>query len=232
MPQKADQNLTTENPDSLLLNIYNRYYEQRHNYATDQSEGRDSIIQRFENELKTYLSQPKYAQLDFKALNSNPNIHIFTSDDQKLKIFSWDLLNAGSNHTYNNMFVWVKESEAITGSIKNNDNTSGSMYLKAYQLPDNSYLSLAYGTNGGGTDYYTLQKLSWKNQHLYNCEACFDGEDKLTYTKPRSSESYPIYNATSKTISFPEYKKEEETGFLKPTGDTTILKYANGRFTK
>ncbi|MBL3659083.1 hypothetical protein [Fulvivirga sediminis] len=218
----------TESADSLLLNIYNSYYEHRQNYATDQSAGRDSIMQRFKNELKSYLSQPQYAQLDFKALKSHPNVHIITSEDQKLKIFSWDLLNGGTNHTYDNVFVWIDEHKTQTGKINNDE----SMYLKAYLLPDNSYLTIAYGTKGAGTDYYTLRKLSWQNQHFTDCEACFEGENKLVYTKPRADDSYPIYNITSKTISFPEYRKEEETGFFKPTGDTTILKYTNGKFTK
>jgi len=100
------------------------------------------------------------------------------------------------------------------------------------KLEDNSYLIKGYGTHGDGQDFYIFRKLSFENNMIKDCSGCFNGKDQLLFIKPRTDKTSSMYQSSSKTITLPEYKENEDTGFLQKAGSTSTLQFKNGNFIK
>ncbi|MDH7446806.1 hypothetical protein [Aquimarina sp. 2201CG14-23] len=222
--------------DQLLANVYDKYYENRLDYGDSYGEARDTILIRFRETLLKVISDKESISHSFDSLNSK--IKIIVSEDQKLRIFSWDELNGGTWHIYNSIFQYKENEMYSFGDLKivqktpNSSSYSDVAYVHIDKLSDTEYLLKGYGTHGGGQDFYVFRKITFKNNQARDCDRCFNGENQLLFIKPRADKTSPVFKSSSNTIELPEYKENENTGFLEKTGNTITHSYKNGNFIK
>ncbi|WP_340199087.1 hypothetical protein [Ascidiimonas sp. W6] len=220
--------------DLELTNIYQEYYKDRLGFGHE----KDSLLSQFTKKLETALSDKRFIGFSFDSLTKSKQVSVVSSKDAKLKLFSWDTFNMGTWHIYNSMYQFLNNDKIYTGLLTKN-NKSGeiidftdSYHFKIYDFDTNTYLVKSYGTHGGGLDFYTFRLLSFRDNKLVDCKACFDGKNYLLFEKNRTEKASPTYDSKSKTIIYPEYTEDEETGVLKPTGNTITLEYKAGMFLK
>ncbi len=167
-------------------------------------------------------------------------LKVLKSKDKKLKLFSWDEYNGGTWHIYNSVYQYTGVDKMLAGSLVLDDIDSSQKpflytdidYFKLYQPNNDHYLALGYGTHGQGHEFYTMRLLSLIDGVLQDCNDCFDGEDRLVLYKARSTKGIIEYDATSKTIKYPEQIEDQNLNVMKPSGDITILHYKQGVFYK
>ncbi|MBC9795072.1 hypothetical protein [Sinomicrobium weinanense] len=187
---------------------------------------RDSVLARFKAELKKTLKKENSKAYPFKALSGK--VKIAASRNGKLRIFSWQPYPDGCYHIYHAIYQYDNNGRMETGelaSIPGNDHTADLSYTGISEITDNNFLLLGYGTRCGGEDFYTLRNLIFNDGNAKDCRECFAGKDALVFIKPRAVRSVPGYDPETQTISYPEYGKNEETGFYAPTGKTITLQY-------
>lgn len=227
--------------DLQLVNIYEKYNENRHDYGSQKGEARDTILNRFKKTLIKTLLSDKAASYPFDSLSNT--IKVIGSKDKKLRIFSWDELSGGTRHIYNSVFQYNSGEKTFSGFLSLDDNSDDGdvhytdvIHFEIEDVDKGLYLVKGYGTHGGGKDFYVYRLFSFKNGEISDCSNCFDGEDRLVFIKPRGNKVSPEYNKETKEITYPEMKpgfhEGEETGFEKPTGKVLKLKYKEGTFIK
>ncbi|WP_103070928.1 hypothetical protein [Aquimarina sediminis] len=228
--QKTTNDIPVERADQMLGEIYNKYKENQHDYASEPGEARDTILNRFKKTLKTILDNPKFKEHDFEELNKKEKIIVATSSDKKLKIISWDELNGGTWHVYNAMYRYVEGPRMYSGLLSDKKEYLDAYHFKIYDIDTGKYLVKSYGTHGSGKEFYTFRVLSFVDGQIQNCKSCFGGQDYFLLEKNRGDKVSSKYDPIHKTIQYPEYKEDEETGFLNLTGKTITLQYQDGIF--
>lgn len=221
--------------DLSLSEIYKKYYKNRYDYGEKEGEGRDSILNRFKQNLITTLKNKDYANCLFDSLKRD--VKIIKSKDKKLQLFSWDELNGGTWHIYNVAYKYKYNNKLYADFLPIDEyGLLEAVHYKIVEEVNNSYLVKAYGTHGAGQDYYIYRLLSFKENKLVDCYKCFNGEDFFVFKKMRSYDIQPEYDSKSKEIKYPEMipsnHEGEKTGFNEPSGKTLKLKYENGVFVK
>ncbi len=227
--------------DLQLVEIYDKYSENRHDYGSKKGEARDTILNRFKETLLKTLSSDKAISFPFDSLSNT--IKVIASKDKKLRIFSWDELNGGSWHIYNSAFQYDAEGKTHSGILSLNDSVNDELlhytdviHFEIEDVDKGLYLVKGYGTHGSGKDFYVYRLLSFEKGKVADCSSCFDGEDRLVFIKPRGDKVSPKYDKEKKEITYlemkPSFHDGEETGFERPTGKVLKLKYKEGAFIK
>lgn len=232
---QKSSNVPIEKQEQLLVDIYNKFYENRHDYGSSFGEARDTILIRFREKFQEVLNVEEALHYSFPLLSKK--VDTVSSEDKKLRIFSWDELNGGSSHIFNSLYQYNKGNTLAVGYLTDLSVSNQSIFLEIsyYQiigLDQNKYLVFGYGTHGGGQEFYTIRLLNFTDDVVSDCDQCFNGDDQLVFTKPRSAKVRPIFDNKSKTLRFPEFKEDEETGFLYKTNDTVVFEYKKGSFIK
>lgn len=221
--------------DVQLANIYEKFYQNRHDYSANFGESRDTILNRFKKTLLKTLENIESFNYPFDSLQKD--VKIIKSDDNKLRLFSWDELNGGTWHIYKAAYQFIEEGKVYSGFLP----VDNEMYLEAvhYKIVskiEDFYLVKAYGTHGAGNDHYVYRLLSFKDKKLIDCVKCFDGNNIFIFEKMRGYDAEPSFNIKTNTISYPELqpniKDGEETGFTEPSGKILKLEYIDGTFVK
>ena len=221
--------------DLELNDIYQEYYNDRVDFGHE----KDSLLPLFESKLKATLSKNEFYGMAFSALTETKQVNTVTSKDEKLHIYSWDTFNMGSWKIYNSMYQYKNDNELYTGFLSEKDasgnnfiNFSDGFHFEIYDVDKNIYLVKGNGTHGRGQEFYTMRLLEFRNGKLQDCKACFDGEDRLVFHKPRREEGTINYNPETKEISYLEYIEVEGAGGIRPTGRTITIVYKDGKFIK
>lgn len=155
------------------------------------------------------------------------NIVYTTSQDNKLRIFSWDNLEGGSYHTYENFIQFNNNKnhcEIIQLDTLESDPEVG--YYKIFQISDNEniyYLLFGHGTYGGGQHHKIIKILTIKNQKIVECFDFYPNSDRLLIFSNRAQEIGLKYNEQKKEIIFKQYKFDDDIGFY--TNDFDLIKY-------
>lgn len=227
-----------KNKDILLSEIYTKFSDNRHDYAATADEARDTILNRFKKTLLTTLSNHESATIPFDSLAKT--IHVTTSKDKKLRIFSWNELNGGNWHIYNSAYQYNENNKSFSGFLRlENDSAQNPLFTDIihFEIEDiepNKYLVKGYGTHGSRQDFYVYRLLSFSDGKILDCNKCFDGKDKLVFEKSRANKTKPIFDTKTKQISYPEMvpslKDGEDTGFTEQSGKIIMLNYENGTF--
>jgi len=238
----SQQMVDTASIDNHLTSIYKKFSDNRHDYGGKYGEARDTILIRFQNTLAETLRKESFLNVKYDSLSEY--MRIISSEDDKLKIFSWDEFNGGTWHVYNSMYQYKVNNELAVGflTIKTEDNyitDNTEVYHYQIHLIDNDkYLAKAYGTHGSGKEFYMFRLLSYNDGVLKDCSGCFNGYDKFFYEITRGSdELIPQYNPETKEISYHELVEnyidgdlDSPSGFMDSTGKILKIKYENGAF--
>ncbi|WP_346882965.1 hypothetical protein [uncultured Algibacter sp.] len=231
-----------KNRDLQLLKIYQKFYNNRHDYAGKKGEARDSILIRFKSTLIKTLGDKTYINMPFDSLSTR--VKIVSSADKKLNIFSWDELNGGTWHIYNSAYQFRKNDTLYSGILSLNDNetltevhNTDVTHFKIYKIEDNKYLVKGYGTHGSGKEFFVYRLLSFKNEKIQDCNKCFNGNNRFVYEISRGDDLEPLFDIKNKEIIYHELKEtyvqgnlDEPSGFMESTGKILKLKYKAGLF--
>ena len=216
-----------------LVKTYATYVENEYDYK-----GRDSILTRFKKEVQGALEKRELADYYFPEWGKENRV--IRSKDGKLTILTWDWENNGSRHIYESMYRYVDDGKITSGYLYDHELSDAQLpsadYYEIHQLDDISYLVQAWGTYGGGKEYFIMRKLNFKNGSLEDCKKCFDGKDFLFYERNRGMKTAIHYDGDTKILSYPRLVPGllggEETGFYEKAGDSIRLVYRNSEFVK
>jgi len=221
--------------DAELVGLYNKFKENRHHYESDDGENRDVLLNRFTNALLQTLTNKQYTAASFDSLAEV--ITIVSSQDNNLRLFSWNEFSGGTWHIYRTAFQYKAGEQLLAGLLPVDESRyAEAIHFNILDRPNDTYLVKAYGTHGSGQDYFLYRLLSIKNETISDCSQCFNNNDMFIFEKMRGFKSEPSYDSITNTISYPELKPDikdgEDTGFTKPSGNVLQLHYVDGRFIK
>lgn len=223
--------------DLELNQVYQEYYKDRQNFGHE----KDSLLPVFENKLKETLSKKEFYGMSFDSLTKTKQVSVIVSEDQKLRIYSWDTFNMGTWKQYNSIYQYKNNGQIYTEFLSEKENSTGNyinftdgFHYKIYDIDANTYLIEGYGTHGHGQEFYTLLLMEMATTEFKERKESFNGKDKLIVHKPRgnSQKKAIAYNPNTKEIKYLEHLEDKDTGFIKPTDKTITLIYTKGRFMK
>lgn len=198
----------------------------------------DSLRAELKTHIASILSSSNSFEYPFDSLSNY--VTIIKSNDNKLRIFSWDELTGGSWH---DMAVIVQYKTSNQGVkiqwIDSDISEEAKGYTDAIQFEVHDveinkkphYLCFGWGTYGSGHHHNTILIFSLENDSLKVCQDCIEN-DYAVIQAPRSEKIHLEYNAMKKVISFNEFIIDHEIGFFYPTGRRLNLKLRNGKYEK
>lgn len=199
----------------------------------------DSLAPLFKSQLDSVLALPASFTIPFDSLRTR--IKITESNDNNLRIFSWDEKSGGNWHDMTS----IAQFKTATGKIDTKQLNSGNeaetgeytdvVILKIHEIiidHKKYYLTIGYGTHGSGHHHMLGQIFNISNNELIKCESCFDGFGDLVIEAPRSEKINLAYDSDKKELSYNEFQFEDSSGFYRPTGKIMSWKLIDGVFKK
>ncbi|MBD0776402.1 hypothetical protein HPE56_01245 [Maribacter sp. ANRC-HE7] len=227
--------------DNHLTSIYKKFKDNKHDYGGTYGEARDSILIRFQNTLAETLKNESLINVKYDSLSKF--VRIISSEDDKLRIFSWNEFSGGTWHIYNSMYQYKINNELAVGFLTTTENhniidNTEVYHYQIHRIDNDKYLVKGYGTHGSGKEFYVFRLLSFSDGVLKDCNGCFHGDDKFMYEITRGhDELIPQYNPETKEISYHGLVEtyidgdlDSPSGFMKSTGKILKLTYENGAF--
>jgi hypothetical protein len=194
---------------------------------------RDKLRNKFEN----ILSDQNSFGYPFDSLANY--INIIKSNDNKVRIFSWDELSGGSMHDMAVIVQFITNSNKINTQWIDSDisdepnGMTDAIQYEIYDVNINNqahYLCFGWGTYGSGKHHNSILILSIQNNTLKNCLNCIEKAYSIIFA-PRTSEINLKYDRIEHVISFNEFTYDDEMDYI-PTGERVKLKLKNGKFEK
>lgn len=190
--------------------------------------------------VENILSNSNSFEYPFDSLSKY--IKIIKSNDNKVRIFSWDELTGGTWHSMAAIVQFKTcnkeiKTQWIDSDISISDEPPRITDAIQYEIYDveikkqTHYLCFGYGTHGAGHHFNSILIFSIENDSLKVCSNCIE-KDYSVIKAPRSEKINLKYDKTEKVISFNEFKYDDEIGFYLPTGKRVKLKLKNGKFEK
>ena len=93
------------------------YADQNHN--RDAADSLTAANNEFEKLLLKHTSNPQTMRYDFKSLRKS-GLQVSSSEDGKLRIYSWDTWNGGTMHFFKNIFQYEADSKVYSEIIGDN----------------------------------------------------------------------------------------------------------------
>jgi len=239
--------------DTLYKNVNKAQKERLENKF---SESRDSIFTKFDAAIKDLfnhqeicnefpdrannyflingLSNEKQGKtLAYAFMN---NIVISSSDDAMLKIYSWDNLGGGTQHSYTNYILFKDKNESckvLPFDTSENSDEVGYYYIKKLNHPKkNLYLVFGYGTYGGGKQHYVVRILELNESGLAECLECYPEQKILKIGSNRSQNIDLNFDTHKQSVSFKQFRFDDEVGFFSKDYEHVLLKIINGKLIK
>jgi hypothetical protein len=216
-----------------------------HNRFTLDYSKKDSITKLLELKMTNLLKDSVSFDYPFDSLSTE--IKILRSTDNRLKIYSWDELSGGTAH---DMSVYAQFKDK-SGEVRFQRLDSGDADLSGYSesliyelytvlINDTTnYLTLGYGTFGGGHYHSIVQIFKIESKKLVKGKDCFvnplggNSMTDLVIVAPRSEKIKLKYYPESQELIYNEFVYGgDDSGSYYPTGFTVTLKLINGKFQK
>lgn len=220
--------------EQKLVQTYNLF-----STASQQDEKNDEIKTLFRTDLQDALLNHFDLKYPFEQLGEK--ITITSSEDKKLRIFSWDNFNGGTWHDFQSIFQYqetpnsplkiysekIPETEATSSEEKllYSDVSWYKIESIATATHPNQYLIFGYGTHGGGNDFFTLEVIRLEVGNFSICPDCINGQSTFTTFKSRNDDQAPQYDPTTKKVQIKEYKEDPKTGNYISSGKIISLKF-------
>lgn len=224
-----------ENFDKLL-NEVNELYELGLKF--DSYEKRDSIYSKLDSTIQYLFKHKKICSFSFdstKIMKNNSNkknlkgkklaysfmnkINVTSSEDDKIRIFSWNNLGGGSFHTYSNYIQFQKKDQSC--QVIPIDTAQNSTEVGYYKIIDFScndrmvYLFMGYGTYGGGKHHYSIRFFEINDDWLKEIYEFYPNKKDLVIYSNRSQDSDIKFDKNSIELSYKKFNYDKDTGFYK-----------------
>jgi hypothetical protein len=193
----------------------------------------------FKTKLLNYLRGSSSFNDSFPYLSKS--ITITKTHGNKIRFFSWDEQEGGSRPMivslaqFKNKKGQVIVQQLSTGlEMETGGYTDCSIY-KVFPVFINkqpSWLCVAWGTHGGGTQFESARVFFIKGSRLVQYSSCFADPAGLVIDYPRTQQSDFAYNKALKEISYNEFLLDGEEGIYRSTGRKIFLKLINGKFAR
>jgi hypothetical protein len=169
----------------------------------------------FKEKLIKHLKKPITFTQKLDSLSQY--LTISTSEDKKIKFYSWDDRTGGSWHNINCFAQFEGSNGKIIVQQLNTENelefTDSAIY-EIYKLIIKNktyYLTLAWGTHGSGEEHRIIQVFSMSDDKLTKYKACFTNNNDLILHYGRTETLNLTFNPTTKIISYNKKEYDRKT---------------------
>jgi len=165
--------------------------------------------------------------MQYYMLNFANNIVICNSEDNRLRVYSWDDLGGGSAHSYHNYLQY--EKGIGTCEIIEIDTAEFSLSVGYYDIKsinDNGqiyYFLFGYGTYGSGLHHMNMRIFTIIDDELIECISCYPEVKAIELFSNRSQELFIKLNEDTNELSLKKYVYDEDIDFY--TKEFKIVKY-------
>jgi len=163
---------------------------------------------------------------------------VVTSPDRRLRIASWDEKSGG---TMRDMAA-MAQVRLANGELKylrldpafaTDEAGTDVRYESLFQLSThrgNCYLVLGVGTYGGGHYHRSARLLEIKEGALQDVPHAFGEVPLLELRIPNQHQAILHFDPQTKTLTYPEFVEDRESGWSRPTGREVQWQFEAGRF--
>lgn len=221
--------------DVLILRKLHDDYKQK---RAQHQEGGIALFA-FEKKLKEVLENVAYLNSDlFKTLNDN-DFFIITSEDDKLILMSWEILDNGCHHSYKSMYRYNNNDVLYVNYFVGKENVefsenNGAYPYKVHKLDDNAYVTLNTQLVCSAHRLLSSNIIHFKTKSKGICLDCFENSDGFYTSVGRKDTLSLKFNSDTKELFYPELTplihEGEDTGIMKTTGKYKKLVYKKGKF--
>lgn len=166
-------------------------------------------------------------------INLSHEILVKTSPDGKLKFYSWDTREGGTTH----VFELLAQYQKTDGTIEVNDTINpyhGDLpnsiaYFNIFEINEFTvknqkyYLTFGWGTSGSGHQSNIIRIFRIGANGLVQINDLLPKKRYSIITFPRNENLEIAFNQEKSEISYREFKYDEDSGFMKPTGKRTMI---------
>ncbi len=226
------QNVNFEKVEKELIlefeNYINSDYDTRYN----------NLRPKLKKKVETVLSIPESFTYNFDSLSKY--MTIIQSNNDKVKMFSWDELTGGSWHDMAVIVQFKTKDQKIKTQWIDSDiseEVSGLTDAAQYEINDViidnkvHYLCFGRGTYGSGHHHKSILIFSIENGTIQPCESSIL-KDYSTIQATRRDKINLSYDKEKQEISFNEFKYNDDIGFFEATGKRIKLKLKGGKFSE
>lgn len=232
---KQNEGVSNIEKNVSLKELYSRYRVIRENH-----ENADKELFDFELALKNIFENKLLSNDSISSILKDNAVFFVKSNDGKLIIPSWEVIDSGCLHAYRSMYRYEnnKKIEVDYFVCKEKHFTeiiSEMAYpYQVHILEDDNYLINSTSHVCGAHKQYSIRMLAFKNNKRIDCKNCFNGKPFFYTEIRRGLDIKPIFDSINKAIIYPElvpYLKDgEDTGFEQHSGKFKKLTYKNGVF--
>jgi len=222
-----------------LQKVESEFILEFQNYRNSDYDTRFSSLRpKLRNKIENILSSTNSQEYPFDSLSKY--MRIIKSNDNKVRIFSWDELTGGTWHDMAVIIQFKNNKNILTTQWIDSDiseeptGITDAIQYEIYDVEINKkphYLCFGWGTYGGGHHHNSILIFSIENDSLKFCSNCIE-KDYSIIQAPRNTKINLKYEKTEEVISFNEFKYDNEIGFFMPTGKTVNLKLKNNKYQK
>ncbi len=227
---KAETGNSIAEEEERIIEIYQAFWHPN----TSSYQHQEILIPEFIERFEKLLANPKSFDYPFTELAKN--IKIRRSEDQRIRIFSWD---NNTNHDWRNILSiaqfkdenrivrtqWLsKGDEQVTGEYTDVWNYGVHRLQQGKQV---HYMTIGEGTHGNGQHHLTIQLFELKGDRLLRCGSCFENAGDYLVIKAIMLDHFNLmYNAEKQELSYSCFEKDASSGFYIKTGERNKLRYA------
>jgi len=226
------QNWDAEIIESKLITEFVNYY------SSDYDSRYDVLLPQLRTKVENLLSNSISFECSFDSLAKY--LKIIKSEDEKLRIFSWNNLTGGTFHQYDVFIQYKTNNDKIKtqwlDSIVDNqpEGLTEAIQFEIYDIGINGnpyYLCFGRGTRGAGHHHNTILIFSIERDSIKFLPDLIDKKYQFLQA-PRGYDLNLKYDKKAEVISFNEFIHNDELNYFIPTDKIVKLKLENGKFTK
>ena len=226
------QTVDFQKAESELISEYQNYRNSDYDIRFDSLRAKLKI--QIENILCDYNS------FDYPFDSLSNYVKIIKSNDNKVRMFSWDELTGGTWHDMAVIIQYKISNRKIKTQWIDSDiseepaGITDDILYKIYDVDINKhphYLCFGWGTYGAGHHHNSILIFSIENDSLKVCSDCIEKNYSIIKA-PRSKKIDMKFDKVENIISFNEFEYNDESGFYIPTGKRVKLKLKTGKYRK
>jgi len=181
----------------------------------------DSIAPKFKEELITLLQKQETFKYPFDSLKKH--IKIVSSEDKKLRLFSWDELTGGTMHQMAVLAQYKDDMSNVYCENLDSDFYGDEMVITDiifYVINDvliqdiPHYIAFGWGTFGGGSHFKIVKVFKIDKSEISNDNKIFKTNDELHselyLSTSRGTKINLSYDYENQIIEFDEFRKPSE----------------------
>jgi hypothetical protein len=186
--------------------------------------------------VRELLARDPHMEQNFEALSDW--LSVVTSPDHRLRIASWDEKSGGTRRDMAAMaqirlphgqLAYLRLDPPFTADEAGTDVRYESLFQLSTQQA-NCYLVLGVGTYGGGHYHRSARLLEIKDDTLHDVPHAFGEVPLLELRIPNQHEATLHFDPQTKTLTYPEFVADPESGWSRPTGREVHWQFEAGRF--